>query len=184
MAERRLKDPDKVKLPRRPSLPKAIKGGPIFGRGPLALYKALSKPEHVSGVPPKPEHGPLSLATLPEWSIYWALTERLKKVPNVDFTYREEIEFISSLALGAQLDFMMQDGSQIAIEVQGVYWHYEQGSQKIAEDEYRRALIANAGWKIVNIDEDDAVRDPLFYTREALEGREHAYRTGRFFTER
>jgi hypothetical protein len=160
---------------RRLALPRLPKH-PVFPRGPRALQAQLREPERVGTRPgPKPTAGPLALATLPEWAIYWALTVRLKKVPGIDFEYRGEVA-ANTLSAAAQLDFTMLDGSAIAIEVQGIHWHYELGSTKIAEDLVRATELASRGWTIVNIDEDDALADPEHYVREALRGRDHSYR--------
>lgn len=148
---------------------------PIFGKGPKALQGALKEGENVSGPPPKPTGGPMAVATLPEWNIYWALTFRLHKKDGSDFVYRKTAGLLASLTEKTQLDFMLLDGSAIAIEVQGLYWHYEKGRTKVADDIIRAAMLAGK-WTIINIDEDAALRDPLFYTKEALEGRDHSYK--------
>lgn len=147
---------------------------PIFGRGPRGLAGLIQKPEIVSGPGPIPTSGPLALATKPEWAIYWALT-RLGKKPGIDFNYRGEVTLRSSLATAAQLDFTILDGSQIAIEVEGIYWHYAQGTTKVVGDVFRATELAQAGWNVIFIDEDDALRNPIYYVSEALVGRDHSY---------
>lgn len=168
-----------VKLPRRPSLPK-VERRPIFGRAPAGLSETLKAAENVSGPGPVPATGPLALATKPEWYCYWAL-ERLGKRSGIDFNYRGEVQFLSSLAAAAQLDFTMIDGTQIAMEIQGIHWHYELGAEKIVQDLVRRAELVSSGWTVIFIDEDDALRNPIFYVREALAGREHSYFTAPVF---
>lgn len=158
-------------LPRRPAIP-SVRRGPVFRRGPKPLQSAVAEP----GVPvpgPKPTSGPLALATEPEWYVYWAL-QRLGKRPGIDFEYRHEVKLPWTLALAAQIDFRMIDGSQIGIEVQGIYWHYERGTEKIRIDEVRRTLLENSGWHIIFLDEDDVLRNPIYYVSEALAGREHS----------
>jgi hypothetical protein len=148
----------------------------------MGLGDALKEATHVSGPPEQPKTGPFMppLATKPEWYIHWALG-RLGKKLGEDYQFRGEVDFLPSLAAQAQLDFTMLDGSQIAIEVQGIHWHYELGTTKIALDQFRTAQLQAAGWQVMEIDEDDALRDPIYYTREALQGRSHAYRYKPYF---
>lgn len=170
-----------ITLPRRPSLPK-VERPPIFSRAWAGLSEALSAPELTTGPPEQPESGPFAKgrATKPEWYVNWGLQQN-DKVNGVDYNYRGEVELISSLAAAAQLDFTMIDGTQIAIEVQGIHWHYELGFNKIAMDEVRRTELISAGWLVIQIDEDDALRDPKYYVTEALAGRDHSYSTSPIF---
>ena len=157
---------------------KEIQRKPIFGRGPSGVREALKEPSVISGPGPKPTTGALALATTPEWYVYWALL-RLGKKPNSDFSYRGETSF-ASLSNRTQLDFTILDGSGIAIEVQGTFWHYEQGAAKIVEDRVRASQLASQ-WRVIFIDEDDLVGDPtgqaaIYYVSEALRGRDHSWR--------
>jgi len=170
-----------IRLPRRPSLPK-VERAPIFTRAWAGLADATRAAENITGPPPQPESGPYAkgVATKPEWYVKWGL-DRNDKIEGVDYDYRGEVELISSLATAAQLDFTMTDGSQIAIEVQGIHWHYELGFNKIAQDEVRRTELITSGWHVIQIDEDDALRDPEYYVREALAGRDHSYSSSQIF---
>jgi hypothetical protein len=170
-----------IRLPRRPSLPK-VERLPIFSRAWAGLADATRVAENITGPPAQPETGAFAVgvATKPEWYVNWGL-EQNDKTRGVDYDYRGEVELISSLATAAQLDFTMTDGSQIAIEVQGIHWHYELGFNKIAQDEVRRTELMSAGWLVIQIDEDDALRDPVYYVKEALAGRDHSYSTSQIF---
>jgi len=170
-----------IRLPRRPRLPK-VERAPIFSRAWAGLSDALKPAENVTGPPPQPESGPFAVgvATKPEWYVNWGLQQNDKRL-GIDYEYRGEVQFLSSLATAAQLDFTMRDGSQIAIEVQGIHWHYELGFEKIAMDKVRRTELVASGWVVMQIDEDDALRDPVYYVREALAGRDHSYSTSQIF---
>lgn len=187
-----------IKVPHRPRIPRVEKQlGTIFGRPyqQLGLTGVVKEAEKVSGPPPQPTSGPfrVGLATKPEWYVGWALDRlgygldsrggrRMDGSPGkATYSYRAETQFIGSLALSAQLDFMILDGSQLAFEVEGIHWHYELGTQKIAYDQYRIAQLQGAGWQVIELDEDDVLRDPVFYVREALAGRSHAYRYQPYF---
>lgn len=170
-----------IKLPRRVSLPR-VERPPIFSRAWAGLAEAIAPAENLTGPPPQPDTGPFAvgIATKPEWYVNWGLN-RLGKKNGRDFNYRGEVKLISSLATAAQLDFTMIDGTQIAIEVQGLHWHYELGFEKIAQDRVRRTELIAAGWVVIQIDEDDALRDPVYYVREALNGRDHSYSSDPIF---
>lgn len=153
---------------------------PIFGRGPDELRAATGEGTQVSKPGPKPTTGPLAIATLPEWYVYWALTVRLKKEQGVDFSYRSETTYNQGLSGSTQLDFEMHDGSGIAMEIQGDFFHYQQGTSKIIIDQVRAEALAGT-WTVINLDEDDVLRDPEYYTREALAGNDHSYRYRNYF---
>lgn len=112
--------------------------------------------------PPKPAE---FTGTEPEWAIYWAHLE-LKRKPGEDFVY------ISHVA-GIQVDFEEFDYN-IVLNIQGLYWHYEFSGGKIQEDLQTRAFIEATGVTLVNIDEDMALADPVYYLREALNGIDHS----------
>lgn len=166
-----------VSLPRRPQVPKAPHIA-ILGGAPKSVQAAAADPQYMSGPPPQPGTGELSMLTKPEWYVYWALTQ-LDKVPHVDFEFgsSDKIQFNAGLSDVTQLDFRMIDGSKIAMEIQGIFWHYEQGSSKIQADNYRRSVIEQSGWVVVFLDEDRVLDDPLYLVREALKGNEHNFFT-------
>jgi hypothetical protein len=172
---------NEISLPRRPRLPR-VEREPIFGRASAGLAAASAAPEIITGPPSQPATGPFAvgLATKPEWYVNWGLIRNGKK-NHIDYNYRGEVRFLSSLATATQLDFTMIDGSQIAFEVQGLHWHYELGFNKIAQDRVRRTELVASGWVVIQIDEDDALRDPVYYVREALAGRDHSYSTNQVF---
>jgi len=108
--------------------------------------------------------------TLPEWSIYWAHIQ-LGLKDGQDF----QSQFQFSLAPNG-VDFFEFD-IQLAIEVNGLYWHYGFGATKQDSDMERRIRIESFGIQVIAIDEDDAMRDPKFYLREARLGRDHSRQT-------
>lgn len=109
--------------------------------------------------------------TRPEWSIYWGL-QRNGLEPAVDFTYKAMLPTVGS-SYYSNVDFVIPKFFK-AIEVQGIYWHYGQGTDKQIQDELRRALIENYGITVIFIDEPDALSNPEYYVREALAGRDHS----------
>lgn len=105
------------------------------------------------------------LGTRPEWAIFWAHGV-LKRKEGEDFMYLSHIA-------GIQVDFEEFDLG-IALNIQGLYWHYFFKGSKAYEDLMTRAFIEATGIQLVNIDEDHALADPVYYLREALAGRDHS----------
>lgn len=112
--------------------------------------------------------------TRPEWAVWWALTV-LGLEPDVDFQYRARLPELEARRYG-EVDFLIWHAG-VAIEIQGEFWHYGVGRDRQAADALRRALVESAGLRLVAIDEGDALADPIYYTREALEGRDHSQAT-------
>lgn len=105
--------------------------------------------------------------TRPEWAVYWALT-KLGKQPGIDFTYRPKLSTGWTNSGQSEVDFLTDEN--IAIEIQGRFWHYGQGSRKVINDIMRVSSFALQGIKIIFIDEPDALSDPIHFTKEALQG--------------
>jgi len=94
-----------------------------------------------------------------EWAIHEALRE-LGLKPDEDFIYQAP-QFGGRLQYGgASLDFLLPDRN-LAINI------------KTDTSVFTDAIMEGWGIKVVNIKEEDALSDPLFYTKEALEGREY-----------
>ena len=106
--------------------------------------------------------------TLPEWAIYWAHTQ-LGLKPGVDFLYLLD----SPLTGDIQVDFY-EVASNTGIQVQGEFWHYEFARRAKPRDLAQRSELTSVGLTVIWIDEDDAIRSPLYYLREALAGRDHS----------
>lgn len=137
----------------------SIRGRGWFGAGAL-------KRKEPAGNPPVEWTG-----TRPEWAIYWALGS-IGLDPNSDFTYAARLPGVGT-SYYSTVDFLMHD-YDIGIEVQGSYWHMGQGSERIFHDELRAVLFASQGMKVIFIDEQDCLDDPIFFTKEALEGVDHS----------
>jgi len=111
--------------------------------------------------------------TLPEYVVYITLV-RLGKQPDVDFTYQSS-QFGGRMERGGLVvDFLFYNPPDLAIGVQGVYYHYGFGTQTIARDRMAREQLAGQGVSLIFIDEDDVLTDPVFYVREALNYNDHS----------
>lgn len=110
----------------------------------------------------------------PEWLIYNALTQ-LGYREGRDFTYQASIAGGRMVYGGAILDFVIP-AFNIAINVQSIHWHYADPTAR-RRDALTQAMVEGMGLKLIYIDEEDVLRNALWYTREALAGRDHSRAT-------
>ena len=115
--------------------------------------------------------------SIPEYVAYQALI-RAGKQPEVDFTYQSPLLGGRMTKGGVVLDFEFSNPPDLAVNIQGVYYHYEFGTDQKARDLMGRAQVAGEGIFLIFIDEDDLMEDPDYYVREALNYRDHS-RIGR-----
>ena len=80
---------------------------------------------------------------------------------------------------GAILDFLFSNPPNLAVNVQGVYYHYEFGADTKARDIMAREAMAGQGITLIFVDEDDLEQDPLGVTRNALQFRDTSRLGGR-----
>ena len=106
------------------------------------------------------------MGSRPEFAVFWALT-RLK----VEFNYQTSFLGGRLTKGGAIVDFEIPS-LNLVINVQSNYWHYG-SSGKIASDKAQRIALEGLGLTVIWIQEDDVLRNPMFYVREALNFREH-----------
>jgi hypothetical protein len=110
--------------------------------------------------------------TRPEWAIFWAhLFLRLKE--GEDFEYIPRLGNVQGNVKGVQVDFMEYD-LNIAIDIQGIFWHYTISAIKQFNDIQTREHVEGIGITYIAIDEDDALRDPIYYLREARKSIDHS----------
>lgn len=115
---------------------------------------------------PFPDPPATWMGTLPEWAIYWA-HGALGRKEFQDFQYQYSFD-------GATIFDFFEFMERIAIEVQGLYWHYEFQGNNIANDILRKIRVESVGMTLIFIDEDHALTDPVYYLREALAERDHS----------
>jgi len=120
-----------------------------------------------------PELPPDWEGSLPEYLAFTALI-KLGKDPGVDFTYQTPLMGGRMTKGGAVIDFEFTNPPDLAINIQGVYYHYEFGVEQKARDIITRAQLAGQGVTLVFIDEDDIMQDPEYYVKEALNYRDHS----------
>lgn len=98
--------------------------------------------------------------------------------PGEDFTYQSKSMGGRLEKGGVVIDFLFYNPPDLAINVQGVYYHYEQGAQAISNDRLIRAQLAGQGITLIFLDEDDILSDVEHYVGEALRFIDHS-RLGR-----
>ena len=75
---------------------------------------------------------------------------------------------------GVVLDFVFTDPPDLAINVQGEYYHYGLGATYIQNDIIIRQQMAGQGINLIFIDENDVLEDVDYYVREALNYKDHS----------
>ena len=111
--------------------------------------------------------------SVPEYIAYKTFVE-LGLEPGQDFTYQSPLLGGRLDKGGFVIDFIFQEPPFLAVNVQGVYYHYEFGVEAKARDVMARASLAGQNITLIFIDDDDLMRDPRFYCREALNYRDHS----------
>ena len=111
--------------------------------------------------------------SLPEYLVNEALIE-LGKEPDLDFFYQSPFAGGRMQRGGLVIDFIFVNPPDLAINVQGEYYHYEMGADIKARDLLARAMLAGDGISLIFIDEGDVYRDAVGYTRAALRYRDRS----------
>jgi hypothetical protein len=111
--------------------------------------------------------------SVPEYVAYQTFIE-LGLEPGQDFTYQSPLMGGRMDKGGFVLDFLFTNPPDLAVNVQGVYYHYEFGVEAKARDVMARASLAGQNLTLVFIDDDDLMADPTYYCREALAYRDHS----------
>lgn len=115
--------------------------------------------------------------TLPEWEVFQALIRAGKK-PDIDFIFQSSLLGGRQTRGGLVIDFLFINPPDLAINVQGEFFHQEQGAATIARDRMARAALAGQGITLIFIDADDANADPDAYVKDALRYRDNSYLGG------
>jgi hypothetical protein len=111
--------------------------------------------------------------SMPEYIVFNSLL-RLGLKPNVDFEFQARFAGGKIERGGLVIDFLFKNPPNLAINVQGIYYHYEQGSANIANDLLAREILAGEGISLIFLDEDDIMSNPTFYVREALNFKDYS----------
>ena len=129
-----------------------------------------------TGTLPEPPQG--WTGSKPEWAFYTSLLQ-LGYEPDEDFSYQSPLMGGRLDKGGAVIDFMFYNPPDLAVNVQGVYYHYELGAEIKARDIFVRQSMAGQGITLIFVDEDDLDQDPIGTTRNALAFRDTSRLGGR-----
>ena len=111
--------------------------------------------------------------SLPEYVAYQTFI-KLGLEPGQDFTYQSPLMGGRLDKGGFVIDFLFTMPPDLAVNIQGVYYHYEFGVEAKARDVIARSALAGQNIMLVFIDDDDLLRDPTYYCREALNYQDHS----------
>ena len=112
--------------------------------------------------------------SIPEYFVMWAL---FKLGYKDRFDYQKPFGGGRLQKGGTVIDFYLPE-LNLVIMVQSVRYHYTQIEQRIA-DNLIRAMLLSSGYRVVYIDEEDALSNPIFYVQEALKGIDMSRMAGR-----
>ena len=112
--------------------------------------------------------------SLPEFLVYASLITKQGKIEGIDFSYHSPLMGGRLDKGGVVIDFLFADPPDLAINVQGEYYHYGLGSTFIQNDIIIRAQMAGQGINLIFIDESDILEDVDYYVRQALNYRDHS----------
>ena len=111
--------------------------------------------------------------SVPEYVAYQTFIE-LGLDPTQDFTYQSPQMGGRMDKGGFILDFMFTNPPDLAVNVQGEYYHYEFGVEAKARDVMQRASLAGQNITLIFIDVADLMSDSRYFCQEALNYRDHS----------
>lgn len=130
-----------------------IRRPPLTVRGPRAFVRRAAQTDS-PGLPP-----PGLVATLPEWHVYWWLSERRHLQPGLEFDFQSSL-FGGRLDKGGLVvDFLLPfhlGPPGLVINVQGYNWHYASSSLR-ADALADKVRLASQGHVVVYVLEDDVL---------------------------
>jgi hypothetical protein len=114
---------------------------------------------------------------VPEWWVgsgpeylCWQALLKLGLQPDIDFRYQSQLAGGRQDKGGRVIDFEIYNPPDIAINVQGVFYHYEKGTAVRQSDILTREYLATMGIKLIFVDEDDLIDDARAIVADALAG--------------
>ena len=105
----------------------------------------------------------------PEY-LCWKALLKLGLKQGIDFEYQSKLAGGRLDKGGRVIDFMIYNPPDIAINVQGVFFHYEKGAAVRQSDIMTRQYLATLGIKLIFVDEDDLIDNARAIVGDALAG--------------
>ncbi len=100
--------------------------------------------------------------------MFYASLIQLGYQPGDDFIYQSPLLGGRLDKGGWIIDFVFDNPPGLAVNVQGIYYHYELGSDNRSRDVFAREALAGQGITLIFVDEDDLLQDPVGITQDAL----------------
>lgn len=125
--------------------------------------------------PPAPPRTPPPWwrGSFPEYLVYQELL-RLGMREGLDFVYQSSQLGGKAELGGIVVDFYFES-RRLAINISGLYWHYQKGGGVNAgRDRVARTQLAGIGVLLVFVDEDHVYQDVAYYVSQALAGVDHS----------
>jgi len=105
----------------------------------------------------------------PEY-LCWQALLKLGLRADIDFQYQNQMAGGRLDKGGRVIDFIIFNPPDIAINVQGIFYHYEKGSAVRQSDILTREYLATMGIRLIFVDEDDSIDDAKAIVADALAG--------------
>lgn len=163
----------KTNRPNRQTKAKRRSSTTAFGRrsGYVPVRTGQRRGSSSASTQPFPDPPDTWLGSLPEWAIFWAHGPLgLREGLDFDYLFYYGDPGVIDVTEAAQFDFYEYD-VHVAIEIQGIFWHYEfGGKRKLQADAERKVRAESVGVTLIYIDEDDALADPIHFLQLARSG--------------
>jgi|TARA_R100001530_G_scaffold40588_1_gene31164 hypothetical protein len=109
------------------------------------------------------------VGTGPEY-LCWQALLKLGLKPDIDFSYQSQLAGGRMQKGGRVVDFEIYNPPDIAINVQGLFFHYEKGAAVRQSDILTREYLATLGIQLIFVDEDDLIENARAIVADALAG--------------
>lgn len=105
--------------------------------------------------------------SVPEFIVIQTL-RRFGLREGIDYSYQAPFFGGRQEKGGLVIDFLFSNPPDLAINVQGEFFHLEQGADIIARDRLAKAQLAGEGITLIFINAEDVLSDPERYVQAAL----------------
>lgn len=133
------------------------------------VTRRVFSPEERTAVAP-----PGFLGTYPEYVAHQELV-RQGYLPGIDFSFQSKLLGGRSEIGGLVADFLFDNPPGLAININGVYEHYERNDgERGALDEVQRGQLASLSITLIFIDDTALLSNPGWYISQALSFIDHS----------
>lgn len=150
-----------------------VKASPGWGVNSASGKSYGIKPQQRSTKTPQPAGDPPPdwPGSRDQWAVYWALTG-LGYHDGTDFSFKLRLDPYVAKRYGS-IDFLVWKDF-VAIQTSSPHWQDQSNPHQELTDAWKRALVAGYGMRLIWVNEEDILGQPIYFTREALAGRDHS----------